>query len=680
MGKTSVRISAGVACYLFGLFSVATSVAQVPDVTEGERYWLQTRVVHGDTGEPAAGVEVSWIGSRGAEQCIVTGSNGELEVPLGYAFGWLTLLYGRQDGLVTQALPLISEQSLNTELILGAPASLMGTIHSEDGTTLEGCIVRLCDNIRGKETHFETRTDSSGGFIFVDLPPGEYYVRSEHAAYFAQPAWGTTMPPQIAVFAGVVSYCDLTLYEKTRLKGRVLGPDGTGAAGVSFGVPGYSDGSLQKNVTTDEAGNFEVQVVPDERSARNAEIHSETLGSGSFWIPSADPGDVIKGITVQLHGVARVSGTVRGPNGEPVAGVRVRNAITDGDGHFETGFIALPGKGTLKVNVEPPIWMGPQSISRMNPIAPQLEPDAVFYKDSAFTLAAKHGDVLNKDIILDRIRVRTLRGSVQDANGGPAAHATVAIYGGSAPARLWLEDLAPYLPPLPVRVPQMPYQTMMSFPPAVILARIPTDEQGRWEVRVLSENKNFNWIVATDYVNLQELTIAAADSTLEHTALKRLQNDGGGDAPIEANLILDPIPDDLVTHAYVTDEGGAPLPDVSWRLNGINGPFVSDEVGRVTFPRLASRLELSLVNSTLRVLSAVASGEIVRPPVPTSDPQDGKKPYSSDLEFRITGPNFTEEAPYIRFDAQSVSYSEFDASKGKISIAVGRADSVAAGH
>lgn len=224
----------------------------------------------------------------------------------------------------------------------------------------------------------------SGTYSFTDLPPGTY------ALAFVPPSGSELVTTWSG---GAISRADATLFEvaegdelvlpdehfamSAAVSGRVTGPDGSGLAGVDVlafvpGVPWFP--SAMTTTLPDgtysfpdlPTGSYEILFRPTAASGLTARWYGGAVRSQAVPV-SAKEGEVTGGIDTTLVAPAIVSGSVRGPDGAPLAGARVvafrttdtwagvAQATTGADGSF-----SIPGlpPATYQLRIVAPVGSG----------------------------------------------------------------------------------------------------------------------------------------------------------------------------------------------------------------------------------------------------------------------------------------------------------------------------------
>ena len=178
-------------------------------------------------------------------------------------------------------------------------------------------------------------------------------------------------------------------------------------------------------------------------------------------------------MTLKLPGkvAAQVRGQVKGPDGNPIAGVKVNyTSVTDAGGRFDLGWVS-PRRGGRKALALR--FLAPRP-AHSQAAAPPAETRFYHHKELAVELA--EGKEVSVSVVLEPAELMTLSGEVLAHDGTPEPSAKVLVWSGKAGA----EDLERYL--YPER-----FMNSIFTPAAVLLARTQTDEKGRWSVRIADD-------------------------------------------------------------------------------------------------------------------------------------------------------------------------------------------------
>jgi protocatechuate 3,4-dioxygenase beta subunit len=242
-----------------------------------------------------------------------------------------------------------SGASTSIELVLGAGASLRGTLTTPSGQPVPGGYVTLTHMQAPEELW--TTSDSSGAFTFEHFAPGKVWLQTND------------QEARLDAHDGEVLEWNVVLPERAPISGRVLDEHDVPLAGHA--VVALLRGSYQgQHARTDADGRFRIEGLAPGRYVvgvlAEARLAAEVLAS----VKNVDAGatDVLIRVTDASRPSARVSGVVRLADGSvPRAGSRVTAPLPGGlpdrstaigahTGAFDLGLLA-PGTYELKATV-----------------------------------------------------------------------------------------------------------------------------------------------------------------------------------------------------------------------------------------------------------------------------------------------------------------------------------------
>lgn len=228
-------------------------------------------------------------------------------------------------------------------------------------------------------------TPTSGDFAFADLPDGDYQLLVAPTAQSQLlPRWvggdqGRDGAGTYAVVDGDPRTVPVTELEQGgAISGTVTDATGSPVAGATVGVYGAGDTWLPRVLATTGPdgtytvpsvvdGTYQVRAGPPQGSGLAAGWHEGAATRASAAPVTVEGPGVTPSIDVELSGIGTVSGTVTGPGGAPVAGLRVMAytatdtwvgsqwASTDGDGRYQ--LTGVP-EGTYRVRFAPAAGSG----------------------------------------------------------------------------------------------------------------------------------------------------------------------------------------------------------------------------------------------------------------------------------------------------------------------------------
>ena len=205
------------------------------------------------------------------------------------------------------------------EVVFGGAGILEGRVVMADGHPAAGAEVRFA----GGPELLTVTSGALGGFA-AEVQPGSYRVSAVH------PSGTGTVAGPVAVAAGnSVKGLVVRLGAPSSIAGRVLDTDGRplGDALATLS-PAEESGEAARGVTTKE-GTFEITPLAP------GEYDLEVLADGRSTAARRGlvvlPGQRFE-IEVRLDGVGSIGGTVRSPDGSPLAGASVRGGRMWGGG------------------------------------------------------------------------------------------------------------------------------------------------------------------------------------------------------------------------------------------------------------------------------------------------------------------------------------------------------------
>jgi len=174
-----------------------------------------------------------------------------------------------------------------------------------------------------------THSDAEGAFVIENVAEGLYNLRIEASGFAPAEVPGLEIPAG----DGLVDLGTVVVETGVRVEGRVVDPDDRPVAGARIrAVPQGSGWGNRRNQpfegTTDAAGHF---AFGDLRRGERVSLLAEKPGYAKgqlegVEVPTEEPVEIV------LEPAARVSGTVKDPEGRPVEGARVAVDVSGGRG------------------------------------------------------------------------------------------------------------------------------------------------------------------------------------------------------------------------------------------------------------------------------------------------------------------------------------------------------------
>ncbi len=440
-------------------------------------YPLDGRVLSAD-GKPVAGALVmaatpdsGWDTAAAPMRARVTtdaeGRFAFAALEAGDALLWVGRPGGAPSPAATLRIPLVPHY----DIVLKGGGILTGTVTvKETGEPVEGATVRTSSWETGEAHGAEAVTDASGKYSLemVAGPVNDLTVEKEGLVQI--PAVSRAgMQRQAVLHEGASVVRDIEMRKGARLTGVVKGPAGPIAGArvlVHIGTP--DEGFDQKAATTGADGRYEYASVGEGDFLVLAEKEGFYLEGApeDWWDAAQDPntardlrvtipatGEAVKDLEMKRG--SAVTGTVIGPDGEPLAGARVagpgaaQSPPTGADGAFRVEGVTPGPLVTL--------------VASKDGFVPEPAPIAVGADGPA------------TGIVLRMLRAPRIRGTVTVASGAPIRDARVLLAHQDADENsspwgdVWMWQNATRLP---VRT-DGSYEGDMPFgPPGTLLVRV----------------------------------------------------------------------------------------------------------------------------------------------------------------------------------------------------------------
>lgn len=268
----------------------------------------------------------------------------------------------RREGLLnatSDELDLANGQTAEVVLRMGAGGSLSGRVVFADGAPAAGAGVACLDAAPGRGGgNFKTlEADTDGRFSFKALEGKSFTLRATlliapgaraESSAPIEAEWSATQTP-LAPGAEVV----LTLEPPHRVNGRVLSSEG--APVTNFEVThrwAESGRNAQRNTKFEDAnGAFELWLGTGEHVLNARAEGFEAAERDGLRVAAPQKDDAL---VIALRRHARVSGSVMGPGGEPVAEARVEVQGSSGRGWSGGANSTSDAKGAFELTRVPP--------------------------------------------------------------------------------------------------------------------------------------------------------------------------------------------------------------------------------------------------------------------------------------------------------------------------------------
>ncbi len=647
-------------------------LAEIPPI---QAYVFHGRVISGPN-SPVAGAEVTLYGTKGTTRQLASDAEGQFQFALDEDFAWHTHVVAKKDGQVSPYLHLYPEEDLTAELRLGEPSTVTGLVTLDDGAPAAGATVWLAPEKGYGTSIAEGVTDAAGNYQIAGAAPGVYAVHLAHERFTLTKRDDPLAHegPTVNLEVNGTTARDLDVVENAFISGKLIGPNGGPVAGQKISSTWDSWNHPLTSFETDEKGNFS-GYLPPWHGDRSFRVEHPTLGFGMLKVPPLRPGQRLEGLEEQLSGMMRLTGIVTGVNDEPVPGVRVHQAETDGAGRYDTGWIYLdePG-GYTRVDFSPPGQYTFQGPPRIPSLAVDSAGNPVMYGNKFIVLQSIHGQTHEFPIRLIPMKSRKLRGAVLDEFGQPLANATVLVFQGDALTEQWIAALVPEIP----REPEPRRKNWRWSPPqgsAFLMDRMTTDSRGRWETTVFPVPISMDCIGRPMAEPLQH-TVAVMDQVKAQSGISRVYLQQETEGPVDIDVRLQPVNGREMVGVAVRDRHGQPLPGIAWILNCDYGYLESDPEGIVTVPRIAMTIDLALKDTRYCIIDVTTTGIIERAPSPAEDSAgEWVGSFERDPCHRVSfNRQLDYVPPVVDWNKHWVNLPYFDATKGSLTITVGVCD------
>jgi hypothetical protein len=283
------------------LFLVIASFSGESLVSAAEPKPSPTPVISGRVldpqGQPASGATVHLIAHRRfGPGTAKTGKDGAFSFPV--KTGGIYRLAAEKEGFgaARRAEPLRIQGSMpGIELRLNRPATLSGRVVGLTVKELAGLTLTLEDQHEGASGTL--KVEAGGRYRVINLPPGDSRLQAEAGARSAQAL--------VTVAEGETRILDVVFPRLTPVKGRVLRPDGTAAAGAQVICPG--PGYDQGTTYSEKDGRF-VSLAPEECKLAWARAG----GSAPASVPVNVAAGPVDGVTIHLQPGRTLTGRLLG--------------------------------------------------------------------------------------------------------------------------------------------------------------------------------------------------------------------------------------------------------------------------------------------------------------------------------------------------------------------------------
>ena len=379
---------------------------------------------------------------------------GDLYIFQFYKDGYPSVYYnGSGDPPVYQLAEVISGAAGEERIIdyqYQAPVIFSGRVINQAGDTLEGAVVEAYEKTSG--SYMSSVVTQADGTFSLTLPGGYDYALSAGPVYGMNPLRKEYYPDQVYLdtatfFSGVpgTQYTDITfvLDPAFRIQGKVIGPSGSGLAGVPVIVEArYEGGSGSiKQTTTNENGEYQVSILdPVEKVTLYACAECAGYPYGKLYytasggLPVSSLAEIIipqvgqtrAGVDFQFRQPITFSGSVQDTNGNPLEGVTVSVQEVETQQEIARGVTGADGRYTVQappgMTMRLAAWPGdPNQRLRWEYYDDQRTWEAAYRFDGQTP-----GTVYaNRNIILEPLPTTYVSGVVRGPDGKPVVGVTV---------------------------------------------------------------------------------------------------------------------------------------------------------------------------------------------------------------------------------------------------------------
>ncbi len=304
-----------------------------------------------------------------------SGADGAYELQ-GLEEGVVAIWAARAGSIPSQRALLKVPEIASFDLELRSGAVLTGLVTDvADGTPVADVEVRAVCYESNQQSVGAATTDAEGRYTITDLPEAMLNTVSvDRPGWVVQPDDGKQVWLQLALPHGETVTHDIRLRRAADLVGVVRGPDGPLAdANVNFYHQQPGGGFGSRSATTDATGRFRLQGVYEGKGIVQirASGHFQRDFPEQYWqelqngtVPEAWGVEMPTTGTVEkeflLERCARLSGTVYGADGAPLAGAQVTSwsssastkTTTAADGTYALDGVAAGSTASVNVSAE----------------------------------------------------------------------------------------------------------------------------------------------------------------------------------------------------------------------------------------------------------------------------------------------------------------------------------------
>ena len=256
-----------------------------------------------------------------------------------------------------------------------------GRILDADGNPVDAAAVRLVSPSPPYTVLHDTKTDAAGRFSFARVPAPRVRVVADH-----DPG-GVVTSAELHVAEGQSTEVTLVLSAASAVRGTVVDGEDHPVEGATLSVEGVP--SIVRSATTDAAGAFRMETVPQEATS----LVAVARGYKTAYVPLANRDDQTELVVrVRLVGASPVQGDVSDPDGSPV-----RARVVACEGQPSEARTATADDGTFTL---PPAAIGCDAIAEHDELGAS-DPVAVL-ESRHVSLRLKPGGAIEGAVVDDR--------------------------------------------------------------------------------------------------------------------------------------------------------------------------------------------------------------------------------------------------------------------------------------
>jgi hypothetical protein len=419
---------------------------------------VQGSVVNTD-GTPARGLKLRLYDSYGSELTTTTADDGSFEfTKLNSENGQLVIVTeGARDALPMRLIRPRDGPQRGMKLV--EHGIMSGTLTDlSTQAPVAGAVVSVHPTF-GNSFARKTISDANGQWTMF-LPPGAYRIEVESSTHFLRDplnaigggARGAARGRQadLIVNSGVATEVPMSLSPRARIAGNVVDDDGKPLEGAVITLPSLPrtiyDPSGVGQFRSDKDGNFTASTG-QLGAPLTLNIFHGVGGIGSVQLQPLAEGELREISPIQLHGSARVRGTVSDESGAPAEGITLNTPLwassngsgirTDAAGTFDLGRFPLSPKADdlFEVSFESPrpgagSHFQPRGDSFWHPTSQRI--DRVFYRDAKILADLKREIPVDMKVTLKRADLLTFQGRIAEPDGTAPAVCAVYVFSGAA--------------------------------------------------------------------------------------------------------------------------------------------------------------------------------------------------------------------------------------------------------